>query len=283
VPKYLNTPRTDLYDKSSVLFGLWRGRAALAQGAHPVIAEGPFDAIAITTASRGRYVGLAPCGTALTTSQLGLLDGLVGLRGVGVLVAFDSDEAGRRAAVKAFHLLSPLTDKAEAITFPAGQDPAQILNDGGRAALAEMLASCTRPLADPAIEAEVARWDRWLVYAEGQMKALRAAAPVIAALPSAQVGRQVVRLAERLRLDHATVTEAVTDALTELVATGRAHLSCDVGRTDGRSRDQVSVAGQDYPCYLRQVTAAASAAPPPARKGRTSAERARLSVRRVPR
>ena len=183
VPKYLNSPRTDLYDKSSVLFGLWQGRAALAGGARPVITEGPLDAIAVTTSDPSRYAGVAPCGTALTTRQLTGLDGVMGLRACGVLVAFDSDEAGRRAAVKAYHLLSPFTDRAEAVIFPTGHDPAQFLNDHGRIALAETLADRVRPLADLVIEAEVARWDRWLTYVEGQIHALRAAAPIIAALP----------------------------------------------------------------------------------------------------
>ena len=84
-----------------------------------------------------------------------------------------------------------------------------------------MLGSRTQPLADLVIDAEVARWDRWLQYAEGQIHALRAAAPLIAAMPPPDVARQVARLADRLGLDHATVTEAVTDALPDIVATGR--------------------------------------------------------------
>jgi len=288
VPKYLNSPRTALYDKSSVLFGLWQGRAALAEGARPVIAEGPFDAIAVSTASPDRYVGLALCGTALTIHQVTVLDGAVGLRAAGVLVAFDPDEAGHRAAVKAYHLLSPLTDRAEAVIFPAGQDPAQILNDYGRMALAETLTSRTRPLADLVIEAEVARWDRWLMYVGGQMHALRAAAPVIAALPPAQVSRQVARLAQRLRLDHATVTEAVTDTLTEVVAAGGLTRSGrDTAPSDGDPRNLGSAAARsaslDFPHVPRQAIAqAATTAPPPGQRRRGGAERAPLRARRVP-
>jgi DNA primase len=286
VPKYLNTPRTGLYDKSSVLFGLWQGRAALAQGAHPVIAEGPLDAIAISTANPDRYVGIAPCGTALTARQVAALDSVAGLRAAGVLVAFDPDEAGHRAAVKAFRLLSPLTDRAEAVAFPTGQDPAQTLNNYGRIALAEILANRLRPLADLVIEAEVVKWDRWLQHVEGQLHALRAAAPIIAALPPAQVGRQVSRLAQRLNLDCPTVTEAVTDALPEVIAADRAWSPRDAAAPAGEPRDTAPLAArtadQDFPHTAQQVTAQGAAAPPPRRGRRTGAERAPLGPRRIP-
>ncbi len=225
VPKYLNSPATRLYDKSQVLFGLWEARSALAKGARPVLVEGPLDAIAVTTACPGRYAGLAPCGAVLTARQAEALDDAAGLSAAGVLVAFDADNAGRRAAVRAYHLLSPLTDATTAVIIPTGQDPAQILQDQGPAALARTVDTCTQPLADVVIDAEVGRWDRWLRYPEGQIAALRAAAPLIAAMPPAHVARQVARLAERLSLDHPIVTEAVTTALTEMVATDKASSS----------------------------------------------------------
>jgi DNA primase len=316
VPKYLNSPHTDLYDKSTELFGLWQGRDALANGARPVITEGPFDAIAVTTANPARWAGIAPCGTALTADQLARLNSLAGLRTRGVLVAFDPDEAGQRAAVKAYHLLSPLTDRAEAVAFPPGQDPAQTLADYGRVTLAETLAGRVHPLADVAIEAQIARWDRWLDHVEGKLHALRAAAPVIAALPPAQVSRQVVRLAHRLHLDHPTVTEAVTDALTDLIDTGkyptprqsrqlgpnpdRPPATCGVARTGPQQRTQGShrnsrqdaqdrtptarsPASQDFPHTVHQAVTRSAATTRPPTRDTSGANRRPLMPRRVPR
>jgi len=217
VPKYLNSPRTCLYDKGKVLFGLWEGRHAIAAGARPVIVEGPFDAIAVTTACTGHYAGAAPCGTALTAGQVTILSQVTDIRSTGVLVAFDSDQAGRRAATRAYHLLTPHTGKVAAMALPPGQDPAQVFREHGPDALAA-IATRTHPLADLVIDAEVDRWSRWLGHAEGQINALRAAAPVIAAMPPADVARQVARLADRLGLDHAAVTGAVTDALPQVIA-----------------------------------------------------------------
>jgi DNA primase len=132
----------------------------------------------------------------------------------GVLGAFDADDAGQRAAVSAYHRLAEHTTAIAALALPAGQDPAQILDDCGPASLREALADRRHPLADLVIDAEIGKWTRWLSYAEGQIAALRAIAPVIAAMPAPDVARQAGRLATRLHLDHAIVTEAITDALT---------------------------------------------------------------------
>jgi len=218
VPKYINSPATQLYTKSDVLFGLHEAHGLLTGGAQPVIVEGPFDAIAVTTAGAGRYAGVAPCGTALTAHQAAALGGAADLPATGVLVAFDADPAGKRAAIKAYKLLSPLTGAITAAVLPAGHDPAQILAAHGPAALAQQLGEHTVPLADLVTDSEVDSWSRWLQYAEGQINALHATAPVIAAMPPDDVGRQVARLAHRLGLDYPTVTDAVTSALHDLPA-----------------------------------------------------------------
>jgi DNA primase len=217
-PKYLNSPKTSLYDKSAILFGLWEARDALAAGARPVIVEGPFDAIAVTTAGQGRYAGFAPCGTTLTARHADALSRTADLPTSGVLVAFDPDPAGRRAAVRAYHVLSQLTAETSAVMLPAGQDPAQILTDNSPEALATMLADRTHLLADLVTDAQLEQWARWLDHAEGQISALRAVAPVVADMPPAHVARQVARLSDRLGMDHATVTDAITSALPEVIA-----------------------------------------------------------------
>jgi DNA primase len=218
MPRYLNSPRTCLYDKSAMLFGLCEARPLLTHGARPVLVEGPLDAIAVTADCGGRFAGLAACGTALTAQHVSALAQLVDLRCRGVLVAFDADPAGLRAAVRAYHLLWRLTEQIDIVDLPAGKDPAQILTEAGSAALTATLIRQAHPLADVLVDLEVGRWERWLQFAEGQVHALRAGAGLIAALPPSQVARQVVRLAARLNLDHAVVTEAVTGQLPHVLA-----------------------------------------------------------------
>jgi DNA primase len=280
VPKYVNSPRTCLYHKGETLFGLWEARQAIATGARPVMVEGPFDAIAVTTTCAGRHAGVAPCGTALTAEQVRTLSHVADLSGTGALVAFDSDAAGRRAAICAYHLLIPYTHEVSVMVLPADQDPAQVLAERGPDALAG-IASHTHPLADLVTDAVVDRWSRWLEYPEGQINALRATAPVIAAMPVPHVARQVARLTHRLGLDYATVTEAVTDALPQVVA----KIATSPGkRATGIPHQAAAVAACDLPggsaeALSHALNAAPGRAPPgPAGEGRRplSARRARV-------
>ncbi len=254
VPKYLNSPGTCLYDKSQALFGLWQARDCLTAGAIPVITEGPLDAIAIAIASEGnaevraegsgparaRFAPVALCGSALTAHQVSALATAGNLSATGVIVAFDDDAPGRRAAVRAYHLLSPHAAHLSAVDLSAapdspcgdcpgrdsptsnspGRDPAQILRDEGPAALVALLTRRLHPLADLVVDAQVGHWSPWLDFAEGQIGALRAAAGVVAAMRPPEVGRQVARLAARLDLDYGTVTAAVTDALERHIQAG---------------------------------------------------------------
>jgi DNA primase len=274
VPKYLNSPQTALYDKSDVLFGLWQTREALAAGAQPVVVEGPFDAIAVTAACAGRKAGVAPCGTAFTTQHAHALSQAADLPASGVLVAFDPDQAGRRAAVRAYHLLAQLTTGTTSALLPAGSDPAHILASDGLQQLDALLAE-TRPLADVVTDAELERWSRWLPYADGRINALRAAAPVVAAMPPAHVARQVARLAEHLALDHATVTDAVTAAVPDVI--GRA----PPGGTPGQASRGGRPAAPDFPdsadiTMLRTAMTAPAARRSPARRAPRPSRRGRV-------
>jgi len=286
VPKYLNSPSTSLYDKSHVLFGLWEARDTLASGARPVIVEGPLDAIAVTTADHGRYAGVAPCGVALTGHHVALLNRAADLRTTGVSVAFDPDEAGQRAAVRACHLLAPVTEKMAAVILPDGQDPAKILASAGPSTLTRILAAQWRPLPDLVIDEVIRHWGDRLRYPEGQLGALRTAAPLIASLPPAHIARQVDRLAVLLQLDHATVTEAVTDAVTGPAPgqpdSSRRHDRPDQSARPGRYQRAALQAGKDLGHDARQAVEHAdlAATSPPARGKPPSADQPRLPARR---
>ena len=73
--------------------------------------------------------------------------------------------------------------------------------------------SAAVPLVDLVVDETVAPFERWLVFPDGKFAALHAAAPLVAGLPSGQVARQVARVACRLGLSFAEVTDAVTGAL----------------------------------------------------------------------
>ena len=194
VPKYLNSPETDGYRKGSLLFGLHEARPALAQGATPVIVEGPFDAIAVTTADPGRHAGLAPCGTALTSQQAALISqAAADLDRTGVLVAFDSDAAGHKAALRAYSILRPLTGNLQTALM-VGKDPAEILQQHGPAALRAALRDHRQPLSALLIDARIASWERRLDDPDGPYMAMLNVAVLIADLLPDETTRQIRRI-----------------------------------------------------------------------------------------
>ena len=180
-PKYLNSPQTATYQKNHLLFGLYQARPDLARGAIPVIVEGAFDAIAVSIADPGRHAGLAPCGTALTSQQAAQLSQAANLPRTGILVAFDSDTAGRKAAIRAHGILRPLTVKLQSVTLDA-KDPAEILQRAGPAALRVILREHRQPLSALLIDASIEEWGRRLDDIDGPLLAMRSAASLIASL-----------------------------------------------------------------------------------------------------
>ena len=180
-PKYLNSPQTATYKKSHLLFGLYQARPDLARGAIPVIVEGAFDAIAVSIADPGRHAGLAPCGTALTSQQAAQLSQAADLPRTGILVAFDSDTAGRKAAIRAHGILRPLTGKLQSVTLDA-KDPAETLQRDGPAALRIILREHRQPLSALLIDASIEQWGRRLDDTSGPLLAMRSAASLIASL-----------------------------------------------------------------------------------------------------
>ncbi|GAA1149644.1 MobF family relaxase [Nocardioides aquiterrae] len=134
-PKYLNTADTPLFHKGAQLFGVVD--ELLAEGAVPVIVEGPMDAVAVTLASHGLYLGVAPLGTSLTDEQAAQLAAV----GRDPIVATDADLAGQVAAERDFWMLTPHGLDPGYARFPDGLDPADLLAQRGPAALTAAVAS----------------------------------------------------------------------------------------------------------------------------------------------
>ena len=203
IPKYLNSPETSTYHKGSLLFGLHQARDLLARGATPVIVEGPFDAIAVTLADPGHHAGLAPCGTALTSKQAAALAQAADLDRSGILVAFDDDTAGRKAAVRAYDILRTVSGRLQSAVL-SGKDPAEILETEGPAALRAILRNQVQPLSSVVIDAHLAPWERRLQDPEGPLLAMRSTASVIAGLlhaGTAETIRQITGNRELATLD----------------------------------------------------------------------------------
>jgi DNA primase len=141
-PKYLNSPQTILFDKGRTLYNLDRAGPASRTAKRLIVVEGYMDVIALDRAGIAEVV--APNGTALTEAQLERLWRL----DPSPILCFDGDSAGQRAATRAAERALPKVGPERSLRFaslPAGQDPDDVVSQGGRHAFEEIIKN-PRPL-----------------------------------------------------------------------------------------------------------------------------------------
>ncbi|BBZ13283.1 DNA primase [Mycobacterium branderi] len=176
--KYVNTPETLLYKKSSALFGLDLAKRDIAKGHQAVVVEGYTDVMAMHLA--GVTTAVASCGTAFGDEHLSMLRRLMMddnfFRGELIYV-FDGDEAGRAAALKAFGGEQHLAGQSFVAVAADGMDPCDLRLAHGDVALRDLVARRT-PLFEFAIRSALAEVD--LDSAEGRVAALRRCVPMVA-------------------------------------------------------------------------------------------------------
>lgn len=212
--KYLNSPTTPIYQKSHTLVGLAEQRDLLESGATPVFVEGPMDAVAVDELSRLTsrvWAGLAVCGTTLSLHQVSMVRQYSDSD--TVIVGVDADGAGGIAARRWLDDLSVVFKHVQVAEFPSGHDPSSLLETPAGADQLFKALHESRPLAELAIEAEVARWSPVLDHLSGQVNALRRIAPLVARLPHDRVAAQVGELARVLQLDQEIVSREVLESV----------------------------------------------------------------------
>lgn len=121
LPKYINSPESPLYHKSSVLFGLDMALPSIRTGNSVIIVEGYFDHLALYRAGVQNVV--ATCGTALTSTHAGQIK----RHAERVYTLFDSDGAGKKATIRSMELFLEQRIPAYVISLPAGDDPDSFL------------------------------------------------------------------------------------------------------------------------------------------------------------
>ncbi len=117
LPKYINSPESPLYHKSSVLFGLDLALPAIRTANSMIIVEGYFDHLALYRAGIRNVV--ATCGTALTTTHTALIK----RHAAKAYTLFDSDAAGRKATIRSMELFLEQRIPVYVIVLPDGDDP----------------------------------------------------------------------------------------------------------------------------------------------------------------
>lgn len=210
-PKYLNTPETPAYKKSQVLYGIDLARKNIATTKQAVIVEGYTDVMACHLA--GVTTAVATCGTAFGEDHARVLRRFLmdqeQLRGE-VIYTFDGDEAGRKAALKAFNLDQSFVAQTFVAVESSGLDPCELRQKSGNDAILALVKSRV-PLFEFVIKSTIASFD--LNTAEGRVAALRSAAPVVAGIKDVALRPEYTRmLAGWLGADSNTVVQAVGSA-----------------------------------------------------------------------
>jgi DNA primase len=199
-PKYMNSPESPAYRKSRVLFGLPQALDAIRRTKRAVIVEGYFDVLALHRA--GIEEAVAPCGTALTPDHTRRLRRYT----AEVVLLFDGDEAGQRAAERALPVLLSEGIRVRAAFLPAGQDPDTLLEDAGPEALRACIAGA-EDLVDHLIEQRLrgASQSAWAAA-----DAANAVAPLLRAVSDPiERADYVRRLAGRLDLPTSALEKAI--------------------------------------------------------------------------
>jgi DNA primase len=180
-PKYLNSPETAVYHKSQVLYGLYQAKDSIRQNKAAVVMEGYFDVITAHLCGITEAVG--SCGTAMTDSHLKLL---TRFGAETVYLAFDSDEAGLKAALGAINLIEGYLENAElqvrVLTVPGGKDPDEFLRfqgDAGGPAFRELMRNAA-PYLDFKLDMAIRGIDT--TTPEGRIQAANRLTPILAGI-----------------------------------------------------------------------------------------------------
>lgn len=225
-PKYLNTSETPVYHKSAVLYGIDLAKKDISKFQKVVVVEGYTDVMACHLA--GVTTAVATCGTAFGDEHIRILNRMLSANvdnPAEVIFTFDPDEAGQKAAMRAF----ADADKFHANSFiavgPDGLDPSDLRVQKGDEAVVSMIEN-KKPIYEFAIKQKMKNFN--LDSVEGRVGAARASAAVIATIRDSALRSVYIReLANWVNLDLSEVSALVDRAIKDKVVSAVAALRQD--------------------------------------------------------
>jgi DNA primase len=203
LPKYLNSPETPVYHKSRSLYGLPMAKDSCRHSGTVFLVEGYFDVLALNC--HGIHNVVAALGTAVTRQHIRILKGYARK----VILVFDSDEAGMKAAERSLPLFVEEKVEAYVMTLPEGKDPDSYIFETGTEKfmhLADNASDMMAFLVNSAIK-------KHGLSLQGKIRIVDTLRGPLAALPD-RVSRAVYvkELAERLEIDESAILEKIRDA-----------------------------------------------------------------------
>ncbi|GAA1028877.1 hypothetical protein GCM10009557_15480 [Virgisporangium ochraceum] len=222
--RWINTPGSPVYRKSSVLYGLGQQLAHPPAGSgEPTVfvVEGATDVIATHLMDLPRHLGrpvytVAPCGTGFTSHHLNLLRQT--LPDAHLVLALDGDTAGRRAASRTYPLAKTWPAKVSGTVLPADHDPADLLATSGPDEAAAVLLQSVQPLARIELANRIdallhdGRITDPATYPADRDRVCAAIAPLFVDDPR-DIDELSATAAARLGVDPTTVIQGIVDVL----------------------------------------------------------------------
>src|SRR5271157_524141 len=205
MPKYMNSPETPIYTKSSVLYHLDRAKEALRQNDFGILVEGYMDAIAVARAGIANVI--ASCGTSLAEPQIKLL----GRFTKRVIVNYDPDAAGQAATERSISLLLEQDFEVRVLALPAigdkKADPDLFIKEKGAEAYIKALKE-----SPPYVDYLIARARQMdLTTGEGKLRALNFLMPYVQRIPNRLLRSEwATRISQQLRIDEPVLRAALS-------------------------------------------------------------------------
>ncbi len=202
IPKYLNSPESIVFLKKNNLYGLNFAKKDVENENHIILVEGYMDVISLY--QKGITNVSASLGTALTENQIKLIKRYT----KNIILSYDSDEAGKKAALRGIDLIDEQDVKAKILTVSEGKDPDEFIQKNGREKFLELVKN-SMPSVEYKIylEKQNINTDTF----EGSIEFLNKVANILTPLKPIECDMYANKIAEEMNIAPSTIKKAVEE------------------------------------------------------------------------
>jgi len=205
LPKYINSPQTSIFDKSSSLYGIDRAKSAIRKKNLVIIVEGYMDVL--TAHQHGWQNAVGSMGTALTEKQVGFIKRLT----KNIPLALDADLAGEEATLRGKAILAYSNVEANVILLPPGKDPDEVIREDPT--LWQKLVEQALSILDFAFQSTISKVD--VNKAKDKSLAVQKLLPSIHQIKDpVQQSHYLKRLARELKIEESSIKAALRESKT---------------------------------------------------------------------
>lgn len=237
MPKYLNTSDTPAFKKSRNLYALNYAKSCCAE--QIILCEGYMDVIALHAAGFGNAV--ATLGTAITSDHARILQKYTKL----VIIAYDSDDAGKRAAEKAILLLKEVGLEARVLKMGGAKDPDEYIKNFGKERFAKLLGE-SRTMFEHRFEEVLSKYD--ISFSDEKIKAANELCSFVSDIAS-EVERDIYisQISEKLDISTRSIKNDITEIIKKKIKISKKKESDNIQREIMGTGDRVNPDHAKYP------------------------------------